>query len=218
MTQTTGVQVGRVCPQCGQENSVPLWWGLPSAGAFRLAERGSVSLGGCVLMREAPDFCCRSCGLQWGRESDPTTDELALAELLGLPHAQIVRMLGRGWRRENDATGDEDLQWFTSGEPVQVAIGVSHPWLLVAHPLRREEDSPDSAPAFRLGEIRWGSPDVARAVEAVATRRRRSFRWCPVCRRPSAPEDFDTTEAMCQACSRAYDDLGEPGGVRHPEV
>ena len=56
----------RVCPGCGREDSVPLRWGLPAVEDFRLAERGLVALGGCLVPGEEPVLSCRSsarCGL-----------------------------------------------------------------------------------------------------------------------------------------------------------
>jgi hypothetical protein len=75
MSEPIGVQAGRVCPGCGRDDSVPLLWGLPDVETMRLAERGQVALGGCMVMGEDPAFACRSCGLEWGREGDPTADE-----------------------------------------------------------------------------------------------------------------------------------------------
>jgi hypothetical protein len=44
MSEPVGVQAGRVCPACGQEDSIPLIWGMPASEDLRLAERGLVSL------------------------------------------------------------------------------------------------------------------------------------------------------------------------------
>src|SRR4051794_26359670 len=134
VNEWVGVQAGRVCPGCGQENSVPLLYGLPGSDAFRLAERGLVALGGCLMPGEVAAFVCRTCDLEWGSESDPTADEAELAEMLGLAYADVVRALGTGWRRET-AAGDDDVQWFASGEPAQVAVGVQGPFFVLARPL-----------------------------------------------------------------------------------
>src|SRR3712207_2600740 len=80
MNYSVGIQVGRVCPGCGREESVPIVWGMPSGDLFELAERGLVVLGGCLLDPAGnPEWSCRACGLDWGREGDPTADEQALA-------------------------------------------------------------------------------------------------------------------------------------------
>ena len=100
MTRSVGVLAGRVCPECGREDSVPLLYGMPGADDFDLAERGLVALAGCLMPGEEDAFACRSCGLQWGSEADPTADEAELAELLGVAYADVVRALGAGWRHE----------------------------------------------------------------------------------------------------------------------
>ncbi len=69
MSAAVGVQSGRMCPGCGQEDSVPLITGMPSSELFDLADQGLVVLGGCVLGPDDPTLACRSCGLEWG--SDP---------------------------------------------------------------------------------------------------------------------------------------------------
>jgi hypothetical protein len=206
MSESTGVPLGRICPSCGQQNSVRLVWGLPLGDTMDLAERGLVELGGCMLGPGAPDFACRSCGLQWGHESDPTADEQALAELLGVRYADVVRALGTGWRREFEDRGG--VQWFVSGEPAQVAVGVHGPTFVLARPLTRwDEGGLDLQPADRR---EFGRDDllhfpevVAEAADEIASRRRRSFRWCRMCRRVHPPEWFVGTERVCQECESA---------------
>jgi hypothetical protein len=73
MSEAVGVQSGRVCPACGREDSVPMVYGLPSPDLMDLAERGLAVLGGCALPDDGNDVVCRSCGLEWGPDVDPTT-------------------------------------------------------------------------------------------------------------------------------------------------
>jgi hypothetical protein len=212
MRESVGVQAGRVCPGCGQENSVPLLYGMPGPDAFRLAERGLVALGGCLMPGEAAAFVCRSCDLQWGNESDPTADEAELAGLLGVAYADVVRVLGTGWRRETD-TGD-DVQWFASGEPAQVAIGVQGPFFVVARPLtswdeRRSGPLDGDGPRFTVDDLLYAGHFVAGAAEVIASGRRRSFRWCRTCRRATAPESFDSSEGLCEQCVSIFPDPHE---------
>lgn len=65
MRETVAVQVGRICPRCGREDSIPQVFGLPSPGLVDAAEKGLVSLGGCMMPGEPADFVCRACGLEW---------------------------------------------------------------------------------------------------------------------------------------------------------
>src|SRR4051794_3807957 len=188
MSESVGVQAGRVCPRCGQEDSVPLLCGLPGGDTFRLAERGLVVLGGCMMPGEAAAFSCRSCDLDWGSDSDPTADEAELAGLLGVGYADVVRALGTGWRRETIAGGQDGVEWFVSGEPAQVAIGVQGPWFVLARPLTswggdRPGPLMSDAPRFTVDDVLHLPDMVADASEAIAARRRRSFRWCRSCRR-----------------------------------
>jgi hypothetical protein len=210
MSESIGVQVGRVCPRCGREDSVPLLWGLSDLQGMQLAERGLVALGGCMVPGEKPVLSCRACGLEWGSEGDPTADERQLADLLGVRYADVFRALGTGWRREA-APGEGDVvEWFVSGEPAQVAIGVTGPWFLLARPLTRWGDGRlDLQPADRQ---QFGREDllhfpelVAAAADEIASRRRRSFRWCRSCRRVHPPEWFVGTERVCQDCEAVFE-------------
>ncbi len=71
LSEPVGVLVGKVCPSCGQEESIPLLWGLPDPKAMDLAERGLVALGGCMVMADEPTLVCRGCGLRWGADELP---------------------------------------------------------------------------------------------------------------------------------------------------
>ena len=179
---------------------------------MRLAERGLVALGGCMVPGEEPVLSCRSCGLEWGREGDPTADEQALAELLGVRYADVVCALGTGWRRESP-TGEDLVQWFVSGEPAQVAVGVEGPWLVLARPLTRWGERTELQPADRLqfsrDDLLWTPELVAEAAEAIAARRRRSFRWCRSCRRPQAPEWFVGVAGTCRQCAWRLDGVDD---------
>ncbi|MGY1840249.1 MULTISPECIES: hypothetical protein [unclassified Modestobacter] len=75
MSEPVGVQVGKSCPSCGREDSVPLVWGLPGPGDFELAEQGLIALGGCMLGPDEPVLTCRSCGLNWGHDEPSVEDE-----------------------------------------------------------------------------------------------------------------------------------------------
>ena len=76
MNEWVGVQVGKVCPSCGREESIPLLWGLPDSEAMELAERGLVALGGCMVMRDEPTLACRACGAQWNSDEDVEDGDL----------------------------------------------------------------------------------------------------------------------------------------------
>jgi hypothetical protein len=185
-----------------------LLWGIPSSEDFRIAERGLVSLGGCVLFEEEPVLACRACGLQWGHEGDPTVGEQAMAEMLGVRYVDVVRALGTGWRREQAHDDREHVQWFVSGEPAQVAVGVTGPWFVLARPLTgwgedRLELHPADGGQFGRDDLIYLPDVVAEAAEVIAGRRRRSFRWCRTCRRVHAPESFVGSARICRQCDSA---------------
>ena len=55
---------------------MPILYGYPSPRAFAEAEAGRISLGGCMIEPDAPDFACPRCDapLPSGDES-PVVDE-----------------------------------------------------------------------------------------------------------------------------------------------
>ncbi|MGY2001726.1 hypothetical protein [Blastococcus sp. SYSU DS1024] len=73
---------------------------------------------------------CRGCDLERSDESNPIADE---AELLDVAYLDVVRALGTDWRRET-AVGEDDVHWFVSGEPVQVAIDMQGSGFVMARP------------------------------------------------------------------------------------
>ena len=103
------------------------------------------------------------------------------------------------------------VQWFVSGVPAQVAVGVEGPWFVLARPLTRCDEPLQLQPADRQPFIRddlLHVPDVvAEAAEEIAARRRRSFRWCRTCRRVQAPEWFIGAARTCGRCEAAADPL-----------
>ncbi|CCG04353.1 Conserved protein of unknown function [Blastococcus saxobsidens DD2] len=204
-----------MCPECGKEDSVPVVYGMPVGDDFEQAERGVVALGGCVMMPgETADFVCRSCGLEWGSASDPTADEAELAGLLDVEYVDLVCALGTGWRREPMSRGEGMAQWFVSGEPAQLAVGVLGPWFVLDRPLtgwgRRHPDPlTGEEPRFSRDDLLHQPHLVAEMAEAIASGRRRSFRWCRTCRRPTAPEAFVASKSSCAQCVAAFGDAYE---------
>ena len=205
MSEPVGVQIGRVCPRCGQEDSVPMIYGLPSSQDQELAEQGRFVLGGCMMPEHPAAFVCRACGLEWGSESDPTTDEQTLAELLGVTYPDVVRALGIGWRREGSGDKNALTQWFVSGEPAQLAVGVTDSWFVLDRPATGWGDhgQTDGLQTFGRDDVLYFPELVAEAAEAIASRRRRSFRWCRMCRRVHAPESFVGGAGICERCAEA---------------
>ncbi len=58
---------GTTCPSCGESDSRPIIWGMPSPELMEAAEAGliDVVLGGCCVTEEDPTHECRACGRQF---------------------------------------------------------------------------------------------------------------------------------------------------------
>jgi hypothetical protein len=55
----------RPCPECNSFDVLPILYGLPSAGAIKEYEQGRISLGGCVVGTDDPEWSCQACGHAW---------------------------------------------------------------------------------------------------------------------------------------------------------
>jgi|GEM_PF-1656433 len=87
------------CPKCGQSDSVvPILYGCPTREAETAAERGEVSLGGCVVGDVDPTYACHRCDISFGFQRP---------ELAGAEEAR------RGWiehREGREQFTDEEAQ------------------------------------------------------------------------------------------------------------
>ncbi len=77
----TSVTTEGPCPQCGAEGARPIAYGFPDDSLMAAAERGEVTLGGCTIEPNAPDWRCRSCGAEWRIPATPAqrAGELSVA-------------------------------------------------------------------------------------------------------------------------------------------
>jgi endogenous inhibitor of DNA gyrase (YacG/DUF329 family) len=51
------------CPRCDTEvEPVPILYGYPTPEAMQEVEAGRISLGGCMVGDESPEFECPACG------------------------------------------------------------------------------------------------------------------------------------------------------------
>lgn len=197
---------GQVCPRCELEDAVRVVRGLPDVSWARAADRGLVVLAGCVVVEDRGAFHCRACSYEWGQHGDPTRDEQQLAELLAVSHHDVVRAIGTGWRGVGSDVGG--LTWFISGEPAQVAVGVDA-GVLVVGPVTAAGDLTvawDEGRSFSRDDLLCSPEWLAAATDEVARARRRTFRWCPTCRRPHAPEDFAGYRGVCLECAHRHVD------------
>ncbi|SDC76936.1 hypothetical protein SAMN05660690_2476 [Geodermatophilus telluris] len=133
-------------------------------------------------------------------------DTAALAALVGVAPDVLVRALGDGWR---EVSGPEHERWFVSGEPAQVAVGWDGFGFALARPEPRwaghylvEEFVADRR--FSADEVLYERAELAAAAEEVARRRRRTFRWCPVCRRVNGREHVHDGTGLCTGCAAEH--------------
>ncbi|MBM7808333.1 hypothetical protein JOD57_004170 [Geodermatophilus bullaregiensis] len=133
-----------------------------------------------------------------------TEGDAVLAALLGVPVGALARALGAGW---TEVPGPAHEQWFVSGEPAQVAVG----WDGFGFTLARPEPRWDGVwplvwefaadRRFQAEEVLYEPEVLAEAAEEVARRRRRTFRWCPVCREVNAREHVHDSTGLCSRCA-----------------
>ena len=59
---------GKKCPKCSKKDSiVPIVYGFPSPEMIDDFDEGNVSLGGCSISDENPDYECNACGNKWSK-------------------------------------------------------------------------------------------------------------------------------------------------------
>ena len=59
---------GKKCPKCSKKDSiVPIVYGYPSPEMIDDFDDGNVSLGGCSISDESPDYECNACGNKWSK-------------------------------------------------------------------------------------------------------------------------------------------------------
>ena len=135
-----------------------------------------------------------------------TEADVELAVLLGVPLGILARALGAGWA---EVPGPPHERWFVSGEPAQVAVGWDGFGFTLARPEYRLDGclaswhfTPDRT--FQAEEVVYEPEVLAGAAEEVARTRRRTFRWCPVCRAVNAREDTHDNTGLCGGCADRF--------------
>ena len=133
-------------------------------------------------------------------------DTAELAALVGVAPDVLVRALGDGWA---EVTGPEHERWFVSGEPVQVAVGWDGFGFTLARPEPRWAGNDlvwefVADRRFSSDEVLYERAQLAEAAEEIARRRRRTFRWCPVCREVNAREHVHDNTGLCMRCAERH--------------
>ncbi len=133
-------------------------------------------------------------------------DTAALAGLLGVGTDVLVRALGDGWI---EVAGPAHERWFVSGTPAQVAVGWDGFGFTLARPEPRWSGSElvwefAAERGFGSDEVVYERASLAGAAEEVARRRRRTFRWCPVCRGVNGREHVHDNSGLCTRCAERH--------------
>jgi hypothetical protein len=134
------------------------------------------------------------------------SDTAELAALVGVAPDVLVRALGDAW---SEVAGPEHERWFVSGRPVQVAVGWDGFGFTLARPEPRWAGNDlvwefVADRRFSSDEVLYERAVLAEAAEEVARRRRRTFRWCPVCRQVNAREHVHDNTGLCTSCAERH--------------
>jgi hypothetical protein len=146
-------------------------------------------------------------GSSAGSEDVAESADRVLAELLGVPVDEFVRVLGAGWRQETSLPEDTHERWFVAGEPPQLALGFDGVDVFLARPFGRWAGTHqllwhfDSRHRFRSEDVHLRPEGLIETADQIVRRRRRSFRWCRICRELTAPEWFMRDEGYCMSCT-----------------
>ena len=148
-------------------------------------------------------------------EWTPNDEQLnVFADALGVDPATALRVLGGGWG-PCEVGGDvwpvdgwAHATWFVTGEPGQVLAGIDFRAVVLARPVTRWEGVVGVLTAVDLQEfaredVEFQPQLLADAVEVLARRSRRRFRWCRTCHRATAPEFFARRDE-CMDCATRY--------------
>lgn len=137
----------------------------------------------------------------------PDDDTAELAQLLGLDEGQTVAALGTDWRRARDLSADTFDRWFVTGDPPQVAVGSDGFGFALARPAPTWDGVAslvwhfDEVHRFQSEDVVFRPDALADALEEMARGRRRTFRWCRMCRTVHAPETFLRGDGVCMGCA-----------------
>ncbi len=134
---------------------------------------------------------CRRRGAEttYDDETDWTAE---LAERFAIPLVDFLDVVGGGWSPVDiDPADAHDIDWFVSGDPVQVMLGVGGDEVVITTP--QVTWAPPRVTPANPGDRRdLSDPGLRawlhRATREAAARRRRSFAYCAYCRRLTAPE------------------------------
>ncbi|WP_051188615.1 hypothetical protein [Proteocatella sphenisci] len=56
------------CPRCGSLNVIKIIYGMQTHDAFLMTEEGKIKLGSCCITDSEPEYYCKDCENEWGRQ------------------------------------------------------------------------------------------------------------------------------------------------------
>jgi hypothetical protein len=137
-----------------------------------------------------------------------------IADMLDVSDDDVLRALGGGWRPIELGSGEypvlsQHSGWFVTGEPMQVLLGVGGSTLTLARIVLRW-DGPGTASVNATEERQFAREDVlyqpellVETLEEMASKSRKTFRWCRTCRTANRPEHMQD-RLECMACASEY--------------
>lgn len=145
---------------------------------------------------------------------DDTGDETeALAATLMMEPGEFARLFGAEWRPVPLfwVGGDVDVlagPWWVGGDPPQLMLRAEDRGVSVAKPVGfwsgHELGYRPVDPQFvGLADLR--APETAALLRRLVLSRRRGFRWCRYCRRPTPPEL--RVDEVCMGCASTWDGI-----------
>jgi rubredoxin len=66
------METSTLCPRCGSDETVEIVYGYPGPDLTSESLAGNVTLGGCMVWPEAPDWRCVQCGHNWRDDTPPS--------------------------------------------------------------------------------------------------------------------------------------------------
>lgn len=148
-------------------------------------------------------------------ETDRPDDTERLATRLGLPPLEFADVFGAHWHEnpgpvhhdyDSDPSGGEGwpvTPWHVSGEPPQLMCRVFEGRLFLARPEGVWSGGTHGLVHQPRDEVHLHVEQLDEArvvVRRLLAARRRSFRYCRYCRRPTPPE-LRLAEDVCMGCS-----------------
>lgn len=181
------------CPDCSSSQVRQIVYGEPGPDLWEQAEKGLVTLGGCLLEAESPSWNCADCGNRFGtqRKRSANQQPRSQAEWMDL----VETMVPAPSHRKTSGI-------ITGGDPVTVLVRVADDGIHVLEPelVWASTSVPvERAAPFARVPLRAAATRVAELILMASSKRLSRYRWCPRCRRVREPERM--LKSVCHGCA-----------------